>query len=105
MLIDKDAPLSNAFQGLGMTWAAAIIAAGSVSTLTSTTFASLLGQPRIFYQMAVDVRSASPPFASSPFSARKLTSRMQGLLPPFFKKLNKRQVPVYGTIITGMVAG
>jgi APA family basic amino acid/polyamine antiporter len=80
--VDINAPLSRAFQDKGMTWAAIIISAGSVSTLTSTTFASLLGQPRIFYQMSVD-----------------------GLLPPLFKKLNSRQVPVYGTLITGCVAG
>jgi APA family basic amino acid/polyamine antiporter len=80
--VNVNSPLSRAFQDKGMTWAAGIIAAGSVSTLTSTTFASLLGQPRIFYQMAVD-----------------------GLLPPLFKKLNSRQVPVYGTLITGLVAG
>ncbi len=64
--VNKDAPLSRAFQDAGLTWAAALIAAGSVSTLTSTTFATLLGQPRIFYQMACDVRSLSHTHTHTP---------------------------------------
>eukprot|EP01087_Luapelamoeba_hula_P015499 TRINITY_DN4644_c0_g1_i1.p1 TRINITY_DN4644_c0_g1~~TRINITY_DN4644_c0_g1_i1.p1 ORF type:complete len:560 (+),score=79.80 TRINITY_DN4644_c0_g1_i1:2026-3705(+) len=80
-VLDKTAPLSQSFETHGLHWAAGIIAAGSVTTLTSTTYGSLMGQPRIFYQMACD-----------------------GLLPPFFKTLNKKQVPVYGTLITGCAA-
>jgi len=30
---------------------------------------------------------------------------LQGLLPPLFKKLNNRQVPIYSTLITGAVSG
>jgi APA family basic amino acid/polyamine antiporter len=69
--VDINAPLSRAFQDKGMTWAAIIISAGSVSTLTSTTFASLLGQPRIFYQMSVDVRLFA--FSHLPCAASTLT--------------------------------
>lgn len=38
-----------------MKWAVIVIAIGSVSTMTATTLCSLIGQPRIFFQMAKDV--------------------------------------------------
>jgi len=47
--------------------------------MTATTLCSLLGQPRIYYQMAKD-----------------------GLLWRPFAKLNRHQVPVFGTIVTGI---
>lgn len=55
--VSKDAPLSNAFFTVGLPWAGGIVAAISVTTLMATTLASLLSQPRIFMQMAQDVRS------------------------------------------------
>jgi len=53
-LIDVNAPLSVAFQAVHMNWASTIIAFGSITTITATCLASLVGQPRIFYQMARD---------------------------------------------------
>jgi len=79
--VDKDAPFTQAFLDKDLRWAAAIVGVGSITTLTSTTWASLMGQPRIFYQMSVD-----------------------GLLPALFKKLNSHQIPVWGSIITGVTA-
>jgi len=80
--LNPDSPLSEAFSGVGLHWAAGIIAAGSVTTLTATTLASLLGQPRIFYQMALDWLLWKP-----------------------FVKLNNSQIPIFGTIITGVFSG
>ncbi|MDP2435739.1 MAG: amino acid permease, partial [archaeon] len=77
-LIDVSAPLSAAFQSVGLDWAASVIAVASLVALTATTLCSLLGQPRIFYQMAVD-----------------------GLLWPVFSKVDSRAVPIWGTIISG----
>lgn len=77
--INISAPLSYAFTWIHMDWAASLIAVASVIALTATTLCSLLGQPRIFYQMAVD-----------------------GLLWPAFCKVNKHQVPVFGTIFSGI---
>ena len=54
--ISTDAGLSAAFEYVDETWASILVGFGSVTTLSATTFASLLGQPRIFYQMAQDVR-------------------------------------------------
>lgn len=77
--INIDSPLSAAFVSVGQSWAGALIAVSSVIALTATTLCSLLGQPRIFYQMAVD-----------------------GLLWPVFARLDSRQVPIWGTIISGV---
>ena len=53
--INVNAGLSDAFSQVGAQWASVIVGLGSVTTLSATTFATLLGQPRIFFQMAKDV--------------------------------------------------
>jgi amino acid transporter len=67
--INVNAPLSDAFQQAGLhvsfieikktfvisKWAAVIVAIGSLTTMSATTLTSLIGQPRIFFQMAKDV--------------------------------------------------
>ena len=75
-----DAPLADAFLAKGCTWGATVIAAGSVTTMTSTTLCSLMGQPRIYISMSQD-----------------------GLFFPAFQKL-RRGVPVNGTLFTGGIA-
>ncbi|KAL5708711.1 Carnitine O-acetyltransferase mitochondrial [Ranunculus cassubicifolius] len=80
--MDPDTPISSAFSTHGMQWAAHIITAGAVMALCSTLMGSLLPQPRILMAMARD-----------------------GLLPKFFADVNRRtQVPVKGTILTGICA-
>lgn len=77
-LATEPAPLAWAFDHVGMEWCSWIINVGSLFGLTAATFTCLLGQPRIFYRMASD-----------------------GLLFPLFKNLNKKGVPLEGTLITG----
>jgi APA family basic amino acid/polyamine antiporter len=48
------APLAFAFKASGVSWAATLIAAATVTALTGSTLTSLFGQPRIFYRMAKD---------------------------------------------------
>jgi len=80
--LDVNAPLAIAFQAVHQNWASIIIAFGSVTTITATTLASLVGQPRIFYQMSKD-----------------------GLMFKLFSDVNpKTGVPVWGTIITGTIS-
>ncbi|XP_061356749.1 cationic amino acid transporter 2, vacuolar-like isoform X1 [Gastrolobium bilobum] len=80
--IDPDTPISSAFADHGMQWAAYIINAGASTALCSALMGGILPQPRILMAMARD-----------------------GLLPPFFSDINKHsQVPVKGTIVTGLVA-
>jgi len=79
--LNEDAPLSTAFEVIGMKWASIIVAIGSVTAMTATTLCSLIGQPRIFFQMATD-----------------------GLMFPLFARVNSKGVPFYGTLITGLVA-
>jgi len=80
--LDVDAPLSDAFKHVGAHWAASIVAFGSLTTMSATTLASLVGQPRIFFQMSKD-----------------------GLIFKLFSKVNpKTGVPVEGTLITGVVS-
>ena len=80
--VDDSAPLARAFTFVGNSWATTLISACTVTGLTTTTLASLFGQPRIFYRMSKD-----------------------GLLFHIFQSVHpKTQVPYWGTIITGSVA-
>jgi cationic amino acid transporter 1 len=80
--MDPDTPISSAFASHGVHWAAYIVTIGAFTALCSTLMGSLLPQPRILMAMARD-----------------------GLLPSFFSEVNKRtQVPVKGTIVSGLVA-
>lgn len=80
--MSTSAPLSEAFSFVGLKWASIIIGIASVTTMTATTLCSLIGQPRIFFQMAKD-----------------------GLIFPIFSRVNLRTgVPVEGTIITGSIS-
>lgn len=79
--ININAPLAAAFQTVGASWAGHIIAIGSITTLTATTLTSLMGQPRIFYQMAQD-----------------------GLLFKYLLVLNSKKIPWISTIVTAVLA-
>jgi APA family basic amino acid/polyamine antiporter len=79
--IDKDAPLAETFKQIGFPVVANVVAGGAVTTIAATTLCSLLAQPRIYYQMAID-----------------------GLLFRQFGQVSKRRVPVVGTLITGIGA-
>jgi APA family basic amino acid/polyamine antiporter len=79
--INKEAPLAAAFHTVGASWAAHVVAIGSITTLTATTLTSLMGQPRIFYQMAQD-----------------------GLLFKFMLKLSSNKIPYIATVVTAVLA-
>ncbi|KAL0914368.1 hypothetical protein M5K25_014712 [Dendrobium thyrsiflorum] len=80
--INPDTPISSAFAEHGVHWAMYVVAAGAVLALCSTLLGSILPQPRILMAMARD-----------------------GLLPSFFSDVNKRtQVPIKGTVVTGVSA-
>eukprot|EP00124_Ichthyophonus_hoferi_P004271 Ihof_evm1s450 gene=Ihof_evmTU1s450 len=49
-----EAPVSLAFLHVNRPWATKLVAFGSVTTLTTTTLCSLMGQPQIFMPMAHD---------------------------------------------------
>eukprot|EP01118_Nematostelium_gracile_P009396 TRINITY_DN3160_c0_g1_i1.p1 TRINITY_DN3160_c0_g1~~TRINITY_DN3160_c0_g1_i1.p1 ORF type:complete len:546 (-),score=126.59 TRINITY_DN3160_c0_g1_i1:29-1666(-) len=80
--LNADAPLSAAFFSVGLSWAGYLVAVGSVTTMTATTLVSLIGQPRIFYQMSQD-----------------------GLIFSALGRLNKKGAPSYGTVVTGIMSG
>jgi basic amino acid/polyamine antiporter, APA family len=80
--IDVSAPLSIAFQQVGLDWAGSVVAIATVTSLTATTLCSIQGQPRVFFAMAED-----------------------GLLFKPFGWVNRRTgVPVFGTIVSGALA-
>ncbi|KAG8097693.1 hypothetical protein GUJ93_ZPchr0013g37264 [Zizania palustris] len=80
--MDSDTPISSAFAQHGMQWTMYVVTSGAVLALCSTLMGSLLPQPRILMAMARD-----------------------GLLPSFFADVNKwTQVPVKGTVVTGVCA-
>jgi amino acid transporter len=54
-VLGSQVPLINAFAYHDMAWIVQIISFGSMFGLTTATFTCLMGQPRIFYQMAKDV--------------------------------------------------
>ncbi|CAI5726676.1 unnamed protein product [Hyaloperonospora brassicae] len=80
-VLGDEVPLVNAFAFHNAPWAGHIVSFGSIFGLTTAAFTCLMGQPRIFYQMAKD-----------------------GLLPSLFSTLNRRtHVPVSSTILTGIL--
>eukprot|EP01117_Protostelium_nocturnum_P015296 TRINITY_DN5911_c0_g1_i1.p1 TRINITY_DN5911_c0_g1~~TRINITY_DN5911_c0_g1_i1.p1 ORF type:complete len:572 (+),score=138.34 TRINITY_DN5911_c0_g1_i1:63-1778(+) len=79
--INSNAPLSSAFMAIGKEGIATVVAIGSVTTITATALASLVGQPRIFYQMAKD-----------------------GLFFSIFAELDEKGVPRKGTLISGCIS-
>ncbi|KAG6642823.1 cationic amino acid transporter 4, vacuolar-like isoform X3 [Carya illinoinensis] len=80
--LNPDTPISSAFANYGVDWAVYIITSGAVTALSASLLGSLLPQPRILMAMARD-----------------------GLLPSFFSDISERtQVPVKGTITTGIFA-
>jgi len=79
--VNTESPLASAFQVHHLRWAVIIIAIGSLTTLTANVLASLYGQPRIFFQMAVD-----------------------GLFFKPFSWLNSRGVITVGTLVTFFIS-
>ncbi|CAG9466258.1 unnamed protein product [Pedinophyceae sp. YPF-701] len=80
--IDADAPLAAAFVSAGLPWAARLVAFGSVTILTATTFCSLFGQPRVLLSMARD-----------------------GLIPRAFGNVTHgTHVPAFGTVVSGVAS-
>jgi APA family basic amino acid/polyamine antiporter len=82
--IDKDAPVSAAFETIGLKWAQFLISVGAVAGITSVLLVMLLSQPRILLAMARD-----------------------GLLPAkFFAAIHPRfQTPWRSTLLTGTLVG
>jgi APA family basic amino acid/polyamine antiporter len=79
-LIDREAPISDAFHRVGLGWCEWIIALGALAGLTSVLMVTLLGQPRIFMAMARD-----------------------SLLPAFFAESHRKfQTPYKSTVVTGI---
>jgi APA family basic amino acid/polyamine antiporter len=79
--IDKDAPVSSAFQKVGLNWARYLISFGALAGITSVLLVMMLSQPRVFLAMARD-----------------------GLVPPsFFGAIHPRfRTPYKSTILTGV---
>eukprot|EP01088_Endostelium_zonatum_P011625 TRINITY_DN25780_c0_g1_i1.p1 TRINITY_DN25780_c0_g1~~TRINITY_DN25780_c0_g1_i1.p1 ORF type:complete len:576 (-),score=63.90 TRINITY_DN25780_c0_g1_i1:55-1782(-) len=78
-----NAPLAQAFYGPNHSWAGYVVSSGSLTIMTATTLVSLVGQPRIFLQMAKD-----------------------GLFFSLFGRVSEKTgTPFWGTVITGIVSG
>lgn len=76
--IDKESAFSQAFQSVGLDWLATVIAVGAVLGIVTVMFTFMLGASRIWYAISRD-----------------------GLLPRWFAKTSKRQVPARVTWILG----
>jgi APA family basic amino acid/polyamine antiporter len=79
--IDIDAPVSNAFKQVGLTWAQFFISLGALAGITSVLLVMMLSQPRVLLAMARD-----------------------GLVPPsFFGDIHEKfRTPWKSTILTGV---
>ena len=82
--INKDAPVSSAFEQVGLNWARYLISFGALTGITSVLLVMMLSQPRVFLAMARD-----------------------GLVPPsFFGAVHPRfKTPWKSTILTGIFVG
>jgi APA family basic amino acid/polyamine antiporter len=82
--IDINAPISNAFAQVGLTWAQFLVAFGALAGITSVVLVTMLSQARILLAMARD-----------------------GLLPQnFFGAIHERfRTPWKSTILTGVFVG
>lgn len=78
--IDPVGGFATAFRSNGLEWAAQITSAGEVALLPLVVLASIMIQPRVQYAVSYD-----------------------GLLPPIFRELNKKNNPVKGILIAGTV--
>lgn len=80
-LLNHTAPLTQALELKGLSWAAKLVGVAAIVALSATVLTGLVGQPRIFYRMSRD-----------------------GLLFPFFSSTKADgEIPVWGTLITGAV--
>lgn len=80
-LLDVPSPMAFVLQQSGIHWAAALVATGIITSLTTVILVLFYGQTRILMGMAQD-----------------------GLLPKYFAEVNeKTQTPVHNTIICGVV--
>ena len=82
--IDINAPISKAFESVGLPWAQFLISLGALTGITSVLLVMMLSQPRVLLAMARD-----------------------GLVPPgFFGAIHdKFRTPWKSTILTGLVVG
>jgi APA family basic amino acid/polyamine antiporter len=81
--INIDAPVSKAFEQVGLPWIQLLVSAGAIAGITSVLLVMMLSQPRIFLAMARD-----------------------GLLPEFFSAVHPRfRTPWKSTILTGAFVG
>ncbi|KAM9985567.1 hypothetical protein ACTFIZ_009083 [Dictyostelium cf. discoideum] len=79
-LIDVEAPLSVAFDNIGLKWASIIVAIGAFAGLTTAQLGGLISQPRLYYSLSRD-----------------------GLLPKWFGKIHPRfKTPFNATMFTGV---
>ena len=83
--IDSDAPISTAFNDIGLHWAAVIVSLGAIAGLTSVLLVNLMGQPRILLAMARDGLLPSwighiHPVFKTPYKATLITGIFVSLL-------------------------
>ncbi|EGC32694.1 hypothetical protein DICPUDRAFT_92558, partial [Dictyostelium purpureum] len=53
-LLDPEAPLSVAFNNIGLNWASIIVAIGAFAGLTTAQLGGLISQPRLYYSLSKD---------------------------------------------------
>jgi APA family basic amino acid/polyamine antiporter len=80
-LAGQEAPLATVLSdGVGTSWGSGLIAVGALVAITSVVLTILYGQTRIMYAMSRD-----------------------GLMPPLFSKVSRRQTPALATGLFGLL--
>ncbi len=107
--INIDAPVSDAFGRIGLTWARFIISLGAIAGITSVLLVLMLSQPRVFLAMARDglvprnFFGAVHPKFRTPWKTTILTGGFVGILSAFLPLRVLAELVNIGTLFAFIV--
>ena len=107
--INVDAPVSDAFRQVGLTWAEFLISVGALAGITSVLLVMMLSQPRVLLAMARDglvpasFFSAIHPRFKTPWKSTILTGSFVGLMGAFLPLSILAELVNIGTLLAFVI--